>query len=96
MRRIHRFMTKKQEKKFINKIVYIAAIAYPLAGVPQAAQIFITKSADDLSLLSYTLFFLLELIFLAYGFVNRLKPIILTSFLWLGYYVAILVGIAIY
>lgn len=96
MKRLHRFLSKKKEKKLIDRLIYIAAVIYPLAGLPQIVQIFVSKSAEDLSLLSYLLFFILELVFLAYGLLYKLRPIILSAVLWDVYYITALVGILIY
>ncbi len=96
MKRFHKFLSKKKEKKLIDKLIYVAAVIYPLAGLPQIIQVFASKSAEDLSLLSYLLFFVLEMVFLAYGLLYKLRPIILSAVLWVVYYIAALVGIIMY
>lgn len=41
----------KDTKSVIDKLVYIAAIGYPLMTLPQITQIYSSGSAEDLSLL---------------------------------------------
>lgn len=84
---------KKIPKKVIDRLIYSAAILYPAMSLPQIYKIFNSKSANDLSLYSYVLFMIFEVIFLFYGLKYQLKPIVTAATLWLVVYTVIIFGI---
>lgn len=86
-------MHKKIPKKVIDRLIYGAAILYPAMSLPQIIKIFNSKSANDLSLYSYVLFMIFEVIFLFYGLKYRLRPIVIAATLWLVVYLVIIFGI---
>ncbi|MEK7657699.1 MAG: SemiSWEET family transporter [Patescibacteria group bacterium] len=53
--------------KILEYLVLISGIAMSLASFPQAYKIFKTKSARDVSLITYTLFFIGGIIWVIYG-----------------------------
>ena len=87
---------KRDYKLFTERAALVAAIVYPLSAVPQAIQIFVRHEARDLSLITWAGFALIELVFLAYGVVHNLRPIILSGVLWMAVYAIIIAGIVEY
>lgn len=94
-RRIVHKKHKKQET-FIDRLVYIAAIGYPLMTIPQIIKIFQTKSAEDLALLSFMFYIIFELLFILYGIKHKLMPLIITGLLWIAMYFFVILGIILY
>ncbi|CAN5626478.1 hypothetical protein BH23PAT2_BH23PAT2_02630 [soil metagenome] len=87
---------KNDYRSVTEKMATIAAVLYPMSAIPQAVKIYAQQQAAGLSLVSWIGFALLELVFLAYGIVHKLRPIIITGILWMLLYVLIVVGIVIY
>jgi len=71
--------TKKNKlKKYIpiaDRLTYSAAFIEAVIVLPQVYRIFSTKSADDISLLTWTGFQILNGVWLFYGIVHRNKVI---------------------
>lgn len=72
-----------QNKKLIDKLIYVAAITYPLTTVPQIADIIINKSSENVSLLTWLLYDIFTLIFLWYAIEKKLKPLIIEYCMWI-------------
>ncbi len=62
--------------KLIDKLTYVAIIIESIVVLPQAYQIFRDKDASGVSLFSWTGFWVLNLVWLAYGIVHKQKMII--------------------
>ena len=72
-----------ESKKLIDKLIYIAAIAYPLTTVPQIVDLFISKSSENVSLLTWLLYDAFTFIFLWYAIEKKLKPVIIEYCMWI-------------
>lgn len=88
--------TKRDYRLLSERMALVAGVAYPLSAVPQAVSIYAHHNASGLSLVSWLGFTLIELVFLFYGLVNKLRPLILTGFMWLAVYAFIIFGIVYY
>lgn len=86
----------KTEQKFIDKLMSAAAVIHPLTAMPQIYDIYSTQSAAGVSLWTWLGFMVLGLIFLAYGLLHRLKPIIVTQILWFIVDFLIVLGVLLY
>lgn len=80
----------------LDILVNIAAVVHPLTALPQVYDIYSTQDVSGISLWTWIGFMLIGFIFLAYGYVNRLKPIILTQVLWFIVDLSIIIGILTY
>ena len=68
----------------VGKLVYIAALIGPMSVIPQVAEIwFVDHSAHGVSLITWTSFTLLSLVWLVYGLQRRDRPLIISNALWL-------------
>jgi uncharacterized protein with PQ loop repeat len=79
------FINKKQKKtlnKAEEKLVYAAAIINPLLLLPQIVKMYQVKDSSSWSLLSWSMYMVVGLVFLIYAIHHRLKPLILTQVLW--------------
>jgi len=83
-------------KRYLDKVIFIVAIASPLAAVPQIFKIWATKRAGDISLQTWLLLLILQFVWLTYGLVHKEKPIILNAVLWITVEVLIITGILLY
>jgi uncharacterized protein with PQ loop repeat len=72
-----------ESKKLIDKLIYIAAITYPLTTIPQIVDLFISKSSDNVSLLTWLLYDAFTFIFLWYAIEKKLKPLIIEYCMWI-------------
>lgn len=87
---------KKLFVKEVDKAMVLVAVLHPLMATPQIYAIYSNQSAEDVSLATWVLFSLMGVVFLSYGLIHKLKPIILTQILWLIVDAIIIVGILLY
>jgi uncharacterized protein with PQ loop repeat len=83
-------------KKFIDKFIYVAAIAYPLTTIPQIIDIFSKRSSGDVSLLTWMLYDIFTFIFLWYALQNKLKPLVIEYSMWIVAQSIVVIGILLY
>ena len=86
----------KKWKKPLDKVMYAVAFIGPAMTFPQVIKIFNGKDATGVSLISWSVYVIISLVWLAYGFANKKGPIIFSSILWTIAQVAVVVGILIY
>ena len=77
-------------------MVLFAGVFSPMMTVPQAAKIWLDKSAGGVSLASWIAYLIAAIIWLAYGLHYRNRPLIVAYLLWLNLSLIIVVGIVIY
>ena len=75
--------TNTENKKLIDRLIYIAAITYPLTTIPQIADIILNRSSENVSLLTWLLYDVFTVIFLWYAIDKKLKPLIIEYSLWI-------------
>lgn len=68
---------KTKHAKLVDRLIYFAAIVEPLFSLPQAYQIYHSRSAASVSILSWLGFEVMTLIWLWYGIVHREKTILI-------------------
>ena len=76
--------------------VSIVAVIEPIMTIPQAWTIWKNKSAQDVSLLSWSVFLIGALVWLVYGIKIKSKPLIVTSSLWIVLDSIVVLGIILY
>jgi len=89
---IHEHIARKWRKSFFDDIITAAAIIYPMTGLPQVIEVF-SGNTVGVSLLSWIGFTLFSALFLVYGIMNKLRPIIITDSLWLVVNSLVVIGI---
>ena len=72
-----------KEKKLIDRLIYVAAVTYPLTTIPQIVDIFISKSSENVSLMTWLLYDAFTVIFLWYAIDKKLKPLIIEYCMWI-------------
>jgi uncharacterized protein with PQ loop repeat len=73
----------KQPRSMLSMLVLVVAIIEPLTTVPQIYQIWSTHSAAGVSTLTWAGDVVAAIIWLIYGFVQKDKPLIISSALWM-------------
>jgi len=90
--------SKKSENKFktIDNLVTVIAVVYPLSTIPQIIEIWVNKNTEGISLITWSLFLVLQSILLVYGIAHKEKRLILMWSLWCLVYAIIVVGLVLY
>lgn len=89
---VHAHTAKKKRLTLFDKIIIIAAFLYPLSGLPQVVEVF-NGTASGVSLMSWLSFICFSALFLAYGLLHRITPMIITNILWLAVDGLVIVGL---
>lgn len=79
----HRPKKLKHHTFFSDKMMLIVGIIGPFMTIPQAMDIWIGHKVDGVSLLSWSAYTVLAVIWLAYGLTHKEKPIIVANFLYI-------------
>lgn len=87
---------RSREKLAVDQMMGAFAFISPLSATPQIFTIFAKQEASGVSIISWTLYLLIGLITLAYGYFHKLRPIIISQSLWTVIDVLIIVGILMY
>ena len=66
----------------IDAVCLIFSVFNPLATAPQIVQLYSTHDSTGLSLLMWVLYLVGAIPFLAYGWVHRVKPLVVVNVLW--------------
>ena len=82
--------------RILDKIILMLAVIAPLFEVPQLWEIYSSRAAENVSLITWSFFALMAVPWFFYGIVHKEKPIIILYFLWFLIDSAIVVGILIY
>ncbi|HVW82515.1 MAG TPA: hypothetical protein VHC68_01025 [Candidatus Paceibacterota bacterium] len=73
------FPSKHFGKRILDYVIYVAAIAQPLALVPQALLVLDDGSASGASPLTWGLLGIIGIMWVFYGIVHKEKPIVLSN-----------------
>ncbi len=79
---LHFHLSRKKKITLFDRVVMVAAVLYPLSGIPQAFNVF-KGNVDGVSVVSWLSFMAFSILFLVYGIVHKIKPMIVTNILWL-------------
>lgn len=94
---VHAHIPKNHNKHpILDKLVVIMAVVGPLLGVPQVVEIYAGQDASGVSLIAWLGFTLYTIVFLTYGIVYKLKPVIVAQALWLCVYLSVVGGVLLY
>ncbi|HUB93691.1 MAG TPA: hypothetical protein VMB52_04260 [Verrucomicrobiae bacterium] len=77
-------------------VIWFFTVATPLFEIPQAIDIYSHHSAQDVSVLTWGFFLLDNLVWIVYGVRKRLRPVVITSILYLIIELSVVVGIIMY
>lgn len=80
----------------LDLLIYFAAVAGPLALVPQVLMLYASQDAAGLALPTWAMFGLLNSLWIFYGYKHKEKPIIITNVAFLVLNFAIAFGILLF
>jgi uncharacterized protein with PQ loop repeat len=95
--RSHHFhITKKQEKRLINRICAVFSILMPLTAIPQIILLYTGKDSSGLSLEMWVLYCIGCIPFLLFGIIYKHIQLIILNTLWLVVQIVMITGILMY
>lgn len=83
-------------QRFLDKLTLAAGIVGPFTVVPQTYSIFSTRSAVDVSLMTWLLIFIMTLPWVFYGLAHRDKTIIISFTMWEIANFSVVLGVLLY
>ncbi|MDB5187264.1 MAG: hypothetical protein JWM07_736 [Candidatus Saccharibacteria bacterium] len=89
---IHTHLANKKHLTLFDKIIILAAFLYPLSGLPQVVEVF-NGHTVGVSLWSWLSFVCFSALFLAYGLIHKIAPMIITNILWLVVDSLVIIGL---
>lgn len=89
---LDKHLARKQKLTFIDNVTLVASFAYPLSAIPQVIAVFNGNTAG-VSLVSWLLFSVFASVFLCYGVVHNIKPMIINNSLWLAVDILVVIGL---
>ena len=92
----HPVKKNKKVNSTFEKFVLLVAIVEPLSTLPQIYDVYSTKDAHALSLVSWLLFACASIVWLIYGIKIKSNPLIASSILWISTEVLLMIGIILY
>jgi uncharacterized protein with PQ loop repeat len=63
-------------KRFVDKVIYFVGLIAALISIPQLLKIWVYQNAAGVSLITWSCYLVLELLWITYGFIHKVKPII--------------------
>jgi uncharacterized protein with PQ loop repeat len=76
----------------IDRLIYVAAVAEPLANLPQVFTIYSLRNASGVSITSWILYMVFAAIWLWYGIHTKQRPMIIAAMLFLATDLAVVMG----
>ena len=91
-------MTKNKIKKqnLDTKLVYFFGLVTPLFMIPQAVVIFMSQSAENISLIMWAFFIVADIVWIIYGLPRKIMPLVYSHALYLVVELAVVAGILLY
>lgn len=82
--------------RFLDRITFFAGVVGPFTVLPQVYEIFSTKNASGVSLISWIMMFVVTLPWIFYGMAHKEKSIIVSFILWEVVNLLVIAGILMY
>ncbi len=90
------FPYKSKFKNFIDRVIYPVALLGPIVTVPQFLDVWTSKDASGLSLLTWSSWVVISVFWLIYGMLHKESPIIFANILWILVQGGTVLGILLY
>jgi uncharacterized protein with PQ loop repeat len=90
------YMHMRNLKHKIGKSIYLLGFIGPLVTIPQIIRIWVRKSAEDISMLTWLGYLIFGIAWLMYGIIYKDRYVILGSVLWMVMYLLIIAGKVMY
>ncbi|MBI5397975.1 hypothetical protein HZB03_00795 [Candidatus Woesearchaeota archaeon] len=82
--------------RFLDKLILAVAVVFPLSTLPQIFTVWYYHNASGVSLITWSLYFLMTIPLLIYGIVHKEKPLVIMYILWLIVYAGVISGAVMY
>ena len=90
------FPSRNAAKRLLDYLMYAVGILAPLALVPQILQLYTSKSSVGLSLPTWSLLIVFNVLWAVYALVHKDKHILFANFMMALFNTSIVVGILLY
>lgn len=80
--KLEQYPHPKKWKRLLDRAVLAMSVIAPMMTFVQAWEIWISKSADNLSFITWTTYLVSSVIWLGYGIAHRERPIIIANILY--------------
>lgn len=87
---------KQKQKSFVDKLIIFVAVLEPLCTLPQAIEIFRSRDASGISILTWVGFNVLTTIWIWYAIVHKEKIVLIYQSLFFIFDSLLIVGAIIY
>jgi uncharacterized protein with PQ loop repeat len=92
----HDFLHTKKYVRVLDRMVLFISILGPLFTIPQAWQIWATRDAQGLNLITWLAWFVFTIFWLTYGIAHKEKPLIVNNIIWIFIHLTVITGIILY
>jgi uncharacterized protein with PQ loop repeat len=92
----HKTMTLAKESRGLAMFATLVAVVEPIMTIPQAREIWVNKSAANISLLTWGFALFAAAVWLIYALNIKNKPLLVSSVLWVAVEGTIVLGILVY
>jgi uncharacterized protein with PQ loop repeat len=94
--RLEKYPHPNPRIRFLDNIVSVVAVIIPFMVIPQIYNIWVLRIVDGVSLITWTMFFILTFPLLIYSIVHKAKPLITMYILWLVFHSITISGILLF
>ena len=99
-KRIHQKFEKyphpNKWKNFLDRAIFFIGVLGPIITMPQLVKIWILEDASGLSLVTWTLWIFVDSIWIIYGYVHKVLPIIISHSAYILVQTGVVIGIILY
>jgi len=92
----HKHIAKKQKRTAFDTFIYVFAFTTPFFELPQLINIVASKSADNVSLITWGYLAISSLAWLIYGIKRKMKPLIVSYILYVLVESSVVVAIVLF
>lgn len=92
----HKHIANKQNRTLFDNFIYFFAFTTPLFEIPQLLSILSSRSAENVSLITWGYIAFSSLAWLIYGIHKKMKPLIVSYVLYVVVEFSIMIAILVY
>ena len=95
-KKLENYPSRKKWIRILDKMIYAVGIAGPIMTIPQLMKVWVDQNAAGLSIISWTSYLIIALIWTVYGIAHKEKPIVVAHGAWAIMHTFIIIGILLY
>ncbi|MBU1019461.1 hypothetical protein KJ764_05845 [Patescibacteria group bacterium] len=95
-RKFEQYPHPNKWKNLLDRVILLIGILGPIITMPQLLKIWISQDAGGLSLMTWTTWIFIDSIWILYGFVHKVVPIILSHSAYMLVQTGVVIGILLY